>query len=143
MKYMNELIIIRGICGAGKSTLAKKFIHQGYLNYEADMYFVHPDGEYKFDATKLYQAHMWCQRKTRESLENGISVVVSNTFTTKKEMKEYLVMAEELKVPLRVIKVIGNFQNVHGVPEEALQRMRDRWQDYEGEEVVDNTLKSR
>jgi len=142
MKYMNELIIIRGLCGAGKSTLAKKFVDQGYLNYEADMYFVHSDGTYKFDPTKLYQAHSWCQRKTRDTLENGISVVVSNTFTTKKEMKDYLTMAEELGAPVRVIKVIGNFQNVHGVPEEALQRMRDRWQDYDGEEVIDNTLKN-
>lgn len=139
---MTELILIRGVPGAGKSTHAKKFVEQGYLNYEADMYFVDFNGDYIFDPTKLHRAHSWCQRKTRDALENGISVVVSNTFTTKKEMKEYLDMAEELGIPVRVIKVVGSFQNVHGVPEEALQRMRDRWQDYEGEEVVDNTLKS-
>lgn len=140
---MTELVILRGRPGSGKSTLAKSSEFIRHTNYEADMYFIDPDTQqYNFDATKLYQAHMWCQRKTRESLENGVSVVVSNTFTTMKEMKEYIAMAEELKIPLRVIKVIGNFQNVHGVPEEALQRMRDRWQDYEGEEVIDNTLNS-
>jgi predicted kinase len=134
---MTELVIVRGIPGSGKSTYAKTL---GYLNYEADQYFIDPEGNYLFDATKLYQAHRWCQEKTRSALSDGLSVVVSNTFTTRKEMKDYLEMAYELHIPVRVVKVLGNFQNVHGVPEEALERMRNRWQDVEGESVVDNRI---
>lgn len=139
---MNELILIRGLCGSGKSTLAKTTFFD-HINIEADMYFVDPvTNIYNFDATLLYRAHTWCQNQTRSALESGKSVVVSNTFTTMKEMKDYIKMAEELNVPIRAVKVIGNFQNVHGVPEEVLNRMRDRWQDYPGEDVVDNTMKS-
>lgn len=137
---MAELVLIRGLCGAGKSTLAKTFVANGYQHFEADMYFVNDrTGKYKFDQSLIGNAHLWCQQHTKKELNEGNSVVVSNTFTTRKELKEYLNMAQHIGVPVRVIKVIGNFQNVHGVPEDVLQKMRDRWQDFEGEEVVDNT----
>lgn len=136
---MIELVLVRGMPGSGKSTLAKSPRFAGYMKFEADMYFIDPvTRQYNFDPSKLYQAHKWCQRQTKDCLNNGISVVVSNTFTTRKEMKDYYDIAEEVGVPIRIIKVIGNFQNVHGVPEEVLQKMRDRWQDVDGEEVVDN-----
>ena len=47
----------------GKSTLAKRVCNQ---HIEADMFFM-KDGEYKFDPTKLKQAHEWCREKTEVS----------------------------------------------------------------------------
>lgn len=98
-------------------------------HYEADMYFDQADGNYKFDASKLKQAHAWCQRKTRAALEAGLDVIVSNTFTQHWEMESYVKMAEELGVKLEIITARGQWQNIHGVPDSAIQRMKDRWQD--------------
>ena len=53
---MQELIIIRGIPGSGKTTMAKSY--QGYSHYEADMFFM-KDGVYNFDRAKIKNAHNW------------------------------------------------------------------------------------
>ena len=74
---MKELILIRGLKGAGKSTLAKRVCNQ---HIEADMFFM-KDGEYKFDHTKLKQANEWCREKTEMWMRDGYNIVVSNTFT--------------------------------------------------------------
>jgi predicted kinase len=120
------LILIRGLPGSGKSTLAKSM--QGFHHYEADMFFMR-NGGYKFDRDQIKQAHEWCQKKTDDSLSIGGDVVVSNTFTQKWEMKPYMEIAKKHGVPVEVITATGNFKNIHGVPEEAIQRMRDRWED--------------
>lgn len=123
-----ELVLIRGLPGSGKSTLAKSMVD--FHHFEADMYFEDPvDGEYKFDKTKISAAHNWCMDTTRLFLTYGRSVVVSNTFTQKWEMQPYLDMAEDMEIPVRVIEAKGNFKNVHGVPDEAIERMRARWEE--------------
>ena len=121
----HELVMIRGLPGSGKSTMAKSMT--GYMHYEADMYFM-KDGEYKFDQSKIADAHKWCQCATRLALKTA-GVVVSNTFTQKWEMQPYFDMAAELGVPVRVIEATGNFNNIHGVPEAAIERMRARWEE--------------
>lgn len=125
-----ELILIRGLPGSGKSTLAKKFIKKdpNMLHYEADMYFVRSLG-YKFNPIDLQKAHLWCRDTTRCALGAGRSVVVSNTFVKKWEMEPYIKMAEELRIPVRILEAKGNFQNIHGVPEETIQKMRRNWEE--------------
>jgi tRNA uridine 5-carbamoylmethylation protein Kti12 len=34
-----KLILIRGLPGSGKSTIAREYVKQGYHHFEADMYF--------------------------------------------------------------------------------------------------------
>jgi 50S ribosomal subunit-associated GTPase HflX len=57
-------------------------------------------------------------------------IVVSNTFTQEWEMKEYYKLAE--KYGYKVFSVIMENRhggvNEHGVPEEKLQAMRDRFE---------------
>lgn len=119
-----ELVLIRGLPGSGKSTLAKGM--QAHFHVEADMFFVKPYVGYEFDPSKLRAAHGWCQAECRKHLELKHSVVVSNTFTQKWEMQPYFDMAASLNIPVRVIEATGNFKNVHGVPDEAIERMRAR-----------------
>jgi hypothetical protein len=126
---MLKLILIRGLPGSGKTTMAKSMMTPSTRHYEADMYFEKPGGSYLFDPKKIKQAHEWCQRKTRAALEAGLDVIVSNTFTQHWEMESYVKMAEELGAKLEIITARGQWQNIHGVPDSAIQRMKNRWQD--------------
>jgi len=117
-----QLILIRGLPGSGKSTLAKSL---GFTHFEADMFF---GEDYQFDAIKLKDAHAWCQQSTEEALANGQNVVVSNTFTQAWEMEPYFKMAKKWGVKPQVILCQGKFKNIHNVPENAIERMRQRFQ---------------
>ena len=118
------LTLIRGLPGSGKSTMAKGMPG---IHIEADQYFVR-DGVYSFDRAKLSEAHAWCLRETETALRNGHRVNVSNTFTQRWEMQPYIGLAASLGVPVDVIEATGNWPNVHSVPDDAIARMRDRWE---------------
>jgi len=118
-----ELVLIRGLPGSGKSTMASVLASVGYMHYEADQYFV-VDGRYRYDSTRVQEAHAWCKAQTRQALLNGKKVVVSNTFTRLSEMEAYRGMSSNV----RVIEARGRWENVHGVPDEMLSRMAQRWE---------------
>lgn len=90
----NILYIIRGISGSGKSTFAKSL---GCPYFEADMYFIDPiTGEYKWDGSKIKQAHEWCFDRVHESIFlNQNKIAVSNTFTEEWEMEKYINLAKK------------------------------------------------
>lgn len=125
-----SLVIIRGLPGSGKSTKAKELIDKGFVNdwFETDTFFIGLDGSYNFDAGKLKEAHEWCQQSVKSSLKKGRSVVVSNTFTRIWEMEPYLEMAKSLNADVIVIECTGKYENIHGVPKEAIERMSERWE---------------
>lgn len=121
---MNELVIIRGLPGSGKSTLGKKFVALGFVAVEADSYFIN-SGQYVFNPSLLKDAHQWCYEAVRSALRDN-PVVVCNTFSRIWEMQKYL----DLPNPKTVIECQGMFGNIHGVPMEAILRMRNRWEVY-------------
>lgn len=126
MGYSKTLYIIRGLPGSGKSSLARSLCGQNF--HEADQYFM-DGGVYKFDPTKLKEAHDWCLDQVRKDLEFGLQRVgVSNTFTQAWEMAPYRALAQELGYSVFVVACENNFGNVHGVPEEAIERMAKRWE---------------
>lgn len=61
---MAKLLIIRGIPGTGKSTLAHKLVCDGEYRafFEADQYFMTESG-YDFDPSKLHAAHAFCRTR--------------------------------------------------------------------------------
>ena len=124
---MTTLTLIRGLPGSGKTSLADELIDAYTRGIEADSYFYDHYGNYVFDETKLRAAHEWCQHQTREMLKDGYNVLVSNTFTTLREMKEYYLMAKELGATLNVITCQGQFGNLHNVPQETLDKMEKRF----------------
>jgi len=126
------LTLIRGLPGSGKSTLAGIMIDAWggkILHYKADQYFKRT-GEYLFDPDKLSHAHEWCKALTLKALTDGREVIVSNTFTTLKEMEPYIKMAWDTGTVLNVIECKGNFGSVHNVSDATMQKMRHRWQEY-------------
>lgn len=123
-----KLTIVRGMPGSGKSTLAERLSSPGdVVHIETDQYWMR-DGEYKFDINHLAEAHDWCRTRVREYLERDFHVVVSNTFTTQREMKPYFEMCKELGIRPQVILCQGQFGNIHDVPVDALVRMAERFE---------------
>lgn len=130
-----QLILVRGIPGQGKTSYVKKHMPE-YHHFEADMYFEDENGNYIFDPRKLKQAHSWCKAKTKEAMENGDIVVVSNTFTQHWEMKDYFDMAKELGYITIVLRMQNFYENTHGVPETVVTKMKERFESYCGERFV-------
>jgi predicted kinase len=128
----NKLVLIRGLPGSGKSTAARQYFND-CIHLEADMYFTSPQGEYIYDASKIKQAHAWCQESTRIFLNNNKNVVVSNTFTTRKELDFYITYANENNIPYVVFRMKNNYGSIHNVPQEVINRMSLRFEDVEKE----------
>jgi len=129
---MKTLYIVRGVPGSGKSTFAKTL---GGTHFETDNYFM-VDGEYKFDFTKIKDAHNWCQSQVSNAMllnyAAGINekIVVSNTFTQEWEMEPYFEMAKEWGYTVFTVVVENRHggENQHGVPEDKLEIMRNRFE---------------
>lgn len=116
-----SLLLVRGLPGSGKTSMAKSL--QGFVHLEADQFFER-DGEFEFDRSKLAEAHAWCLQQTKEELDAGRSVVVSNTFTRNVEMLPYF----QLGYPTIVMEATGQWKSVHGVPDDVVELMRQKWE---------------
>ncbi len=126
---MPSLVLIRGLPGSGKSTLAKNNF-SSRLHFEADDYFLDELGNYNFDKNKLYKAHKECLKKTTYALTNGIDVVVSNTFTTIKELNPYYNLRLFIhNLHIEIWECGANFGSIHNVPEKTLTKMQNRWEE--------------
>lgn len=130
--YNGNLVIIRGLPGSGKTTMATELFPE-YEKYEADDYFYKVDAcnyryEYVFDASKLRQAHATCLANVTDAIEDGANVVVSNTFTTLKELQPYIDAAKANNYRVFIIEANGVFKFVHNVPDETIMKMEKRWQ---------------
>lgn len=151
---MKKLIIMRGVSGSGKSTLAQELGKDGVI-FSTDDYFM-IDGEYKFNPKELGSAHRWNLRRTEKAMQYSKPlIVIDNTNTQAWEMSKYVEIAQqygyniEIAEPnwhpdLRNEEGKWNFdflkgRNKHGVPEEALKRMIDRYEyDLTVEEILNN-----
>jgi predicted kinase len=129
------LFLIRGIPGSGKTSFATHIWNE-YAVCEADKFFYDKEGNYNFDPTKLKEAHAWCKNEVETRMidhqNNGQyypEIAVSNTFTQEWEMKDYFDLAEKYgyKTVSLIVENRHGGKNVHGVPDEKLEIMKNRF----------------
>jgi tRNA uridine 5-carbamoylmethylation protein Kti12 len=151
--------IMRGIPGSGKSTTAYaiasqngklspvlhdsvlKFYDDGKLYaviHSTDSHFL-SDGQYKFVPFKLGHYHQLNFQKFEASCDAETPIVIcDNTNTTIKEFSKYLESARRRGYITAVIEMphpsveVAVERNLHSVPEEAIQKMLNRWEPYTG-----------
>lgn len=131
-----KLYIIRGLPGSGKSTFALNLVGADFLVCEADKYFI-VDGKYKFDASKLKEAHESCRNLVETYMKDSLvndqfyrEIAVSNTFTQEWEMQAYIDLAKQYGYMIFTVIVENRHEGVnqHGVSDEVLTKMRDRFE---------------
>jgi predicted kinase len=138
---MVDVIILRGIPGAGKSTWAKEYAASSntpVIICSADDYFVNENGEYKFDATQLQAAHSYCKNKFAKYLyefaddqDRGATIIVDNTNTRISEFSYYMHLAQRNNAHVTVRRFIVDpevaySRGVHKVPYDIVVKMFKR-----------------
>jgi predicted kinase len=125
------LIMLRGLPGAGKSTLAKVLSDHGkYPVYSVDSYFTNSQGDYEFRFEGNHKAYKTCEQNTEDALkQNKEKVFVDNTFTLDWEMEPYFKLASRYNYQLHVLTVENyhNSGNIHNVSKDQLQKMAEKY----------------
>lgn len=133
MNYKNnnimskELFLLRGLPGAGKSTLAESL---DCYRLEADMYHINEKGEYDWKPENVKDAHEWCRIRCEEFMQMELKIAVANTFTQEWEMRAYYDLAEKYgyKVYSLIVENRHGGVNEHNVPKETLEKMKQRFE---------------
>ncbi len=140
---MTKVIIARGLPGSGKDTFLRSLEWGSQRTFSicgADDYFM-VDGEYRFDITKLSEAHDACFAKFVELCNDNTTgtVAVSNTNAQIFEMAPYMMYARLRKLPVEIFEVIlGQTnqplylelqgRNVHGAMDQEIGEMAALWE---------------
>lgn len=127
---MRVVFFLRGIPGCGKSSVADDIValYPNAVNCCADDYFIDNEGNYKWDAEKIGNAHGWCKHRFKTAITSGKEVVVvSNTSTTNSDVNWYRNRAISEGYTVYVLTVENRHDgiDVHNVPEDIKEKMRE------------------
>lgn len=129
------LFIMRGLPGSGKSYHINKLKQQypfSAIVASADHFFTDEDGNYKFDPTKLTEAHADCFAAAYTAMDDGESIIViDNTNLTRAEYTPYVMLGRFYGYEVRLVNVWADVhvcarRNTHGVPEHVIHGMLNR-----------------
>lgn len=127
---MNEVIVLRGIPGSGKSTLIKTRWPTAII-FSADSFFV-CDGKYVYDPARAGEAHAWCLNRfiscAWPTRTVNHPIIVDNTNTTVAEFAPYAAIALAQRMAVKIVTLLCKLdvaaaRNAHGVPVETIEEM--------------------
>jgi len=140
------LIIARGWPGSGKSTAVEThgatcvdhLSFTGRLLFaicSADQYWGYP---YKFEPEKLSEAHLYCRLNALVAMKHQAEFIyIDNTNIKKKDYQVYIDLAKEHGYTCQFLMADTPWMQdvdecfkrcVHGVPKEAIKRMKDSFE---------------
>lgn len=131
-KFNKGLILLRGLPGSGKTSLAELLSEGGkYPVFSIDSYFTDPNtGIYDFRFEENHIAYKKCEENTEKALKEGIDkIFIDNTFTIEWEMEPYFELAQKYEYPIFVLTVEnrhGN-SNIHEISKEQLLKMAAKY----------------
>ena len=138
-KKVVRFLLIRGLPGSSKSTVARKLAAKyGVKHVENDAYLMHGD-KYVWTPEAAKDAAKRCFEDAMSALRSRKDTIVSNVFVTRKSIDRYVRAAKQLGCEVQVWRMTNDFGNVHDVPANVLASMKAGFQDYPGEKLVDVT----
>ena len=126
---MFNVVIMQGVSGAGKSTVARQLIvgRPFARIVSADDYHTR-EGVYKCDPTKHGEAHNQCMRMFIEAAQDKMHlIVVDNVNARELNIAPYMAVAEAYGYDATILRVVcdpnvAHARNIHGVPQENIVR---------------------
>ena len=125
---MNDLILLRGVSGSGKSTIAPMFENAKLVS--TDDFFIDEYGDYVFNANSLVINHQKCQLAVDMMMQDSEElIVVHNTFTKDWEMSHYFDLARKYGYAVHTLIVENRHgsKNIHDVPPDSIEAQRERF----------------
>ena len=127
-----QVIILRGLPGSGKSTIAESLWRNMYAQVvSVDHHMYNDEGEYEFDMRKLGDCCAECKREFKEHITNDITtIVVDNVFSKTWEFKWYMAYAKKHGYTVTTL-IVENYHNgtpQYTVPEDVLTTMKTNFE---------------
>lgn len=128
---MNSLIILRGLPGSGKTTLANLLSENKWPVFSIDSYFTDPvTKEYNFQFDKNHLAYKNCEAQTQKAMQNNIAkIFIDNVFSIDWEIEPYFKLASAYNYSVYVVTVENyhGSKNKHNISDEQLQKMAAKY----------------
>ena len=155
--FTNLFVILRGIPGSGKSSLANCIRiyysveendpdQQSVYVLSADDYFCDRDGDYFFVASNLGKAHADCYGTAADLVAVKVPrIVLDNTNIKLSEYEKYRTLAENAGYKVVVIRIEVNApddfglciqRNTHNVPVSVMKRRNEEVEEDSSEHLI-------
>nr|XP_045622312.1 NEDD4-binding protein 2-like 1 [Procambarus clarkii] len=120
------MVLMRGLLGSGKFTLAIKQKGTTGVILSTDSYFYNTRGKYGYDPSRIGDAHQWNKQREHQKLQDGkTSIILDNTNLQTLEMKPYVKLGLQYDYEVDILDADTPWKlnpdelarrNSHGVP---------------------------
>lgn len=139
------VIFLRGLPGAGKTSLANELVqlielsrnvdvfpedNTPVVHIEADKWMVNEKGEYDFDWRKLADVHDKCHAEYAKALKNKVPyIIISNTSAEGRHIEAYQQPAIEAgyRFTSLIVENRHGKSSVHGVPDTTMENIKRKF----------------